>query len=73
MQIDGKAMDLNSFDVDTFLVNDLTRSAPHVMPIERSGHVPSRVIDAAATRFWIDAGEVGSVRTRDVISAPSTV
>ncbi|MFZ3584005.1 multicopper oxidase family protein [Loktanella sp. DJP18] len=59
MAMDGMAMDLNDFDFDAYLANDRTLSDPEIVPVERGGRVLLRVINAAAaTSFWIDAGEV---------------
>lgn len=51
------AMDLNDFHFDAYLTNDRTLHDPEVVPVEASGRVLLRVINAsAATAYWIDTG-----------------
>jgi FtsP/CotA-like multicopper oxidase with cupredoxin domain len=53
----GEGPDLNDYDFDAYLANDLTLADPEVIRTERGGRVRLRVVNAAAsTSFWLDLG-----------------
>ncbi|MCK0166705.1 multicopper oxidase domain-containing protein [Jannaschia sp. S6380] len=55
----GMAMDLNDIAFDAFLANDRDLSDPEIVPVERSGRVRLRIINAASSsNFWLDLGNL---------------
>ena len=55
----GMMVHANDIDFDAYLANDRTLDDPEIVPVERSGRVRLRIVNAAAaTNFLIDTGEL---------------
>ena len=55
----GMMVHANDIDFDAYLANDRTLDDPEIVPVERSGRVRLRIVNAAAaTNFHIDTGEL---------------
>jgi FtsP/CotA-like multicopper oxidase with cupredoxin domain len=55
----GMMVHANDIDFDAYLANDRTLDDPEIVPVERSGRIRLRIVNAAAaTNFQIDTGEL---------------
>ncbi|MEX2201906.1 MAG: multicopper oxidase family protein [Dongiaceae bacterium] len=55
----GMMVHANDIDFDAYLANDRTLDDPEIVPVERSGRIRLRIVNAAAaTNFHIDTGEL---------------